>query len=392
MLSKYHPIGIMVYGSADLMGVPWESIVKIYRKELAENRFDALREYTNNFLQFLDNNTIIFPESIQRDFVDSCIKNEFKQIFSKIDESFKAIFKSKGKLEDLEISKTVDEAITDRHKLWEDAHDLETLPSEHVQELVKTYKDVINDLKKEVFGKLPISESSSLLLDQIIENMFTKKGLMSNYSGIVIAGFGEKETFPSISSLTVEYIANNRLVYYENDQDSIDFTKTSIIMPFAQKDEVITFMEGIHPSYRMALDSYFTELFSELPKDIVDTLGISEKKIKRQLENKLRRFLSDVGKDLGHEVQRNTADHVQPILQSVRILPKDELAAMAESLINLTKFKQRVSTDAETVGGEIDVAVISKGDGFVWIKRKHYFKQDLNPHYFQRYYQKIHND
>jgi hypothetical protein len=31
------------------------------------------------------------------------------------------------------------------------------------------------------------------------------------------------------------------------------------------------------------------------------------------------------------------------------------------------------------VGGAVDVAVISRGDGFVWLKRKHYFSQELNP-------------
>jgi hypothetical protein len=65
---------------------------------------------------------------------------------------------------------------------------------------------------------------------------------------------------------------------------------------------------------------------------------------------------------------------------------KDELAAMAESLVNLTSFKRKISLDAETVGGPIDVAVISKGDGFVWIKRKHYFKPELNPGFFANYF------
>jgi len=37
----------------------------------------------------------------------------------------------------------------------------------------------------------------------------------------------------------------------------------------------------------------------------------------------------------------------------------------------------------------IDVAVISKGDGFVWIKRKHYFKAELNPQFFANYYKEI---
>ena len=37
--------------------------------------------------------------------------------------------------------------------------------------------------------------------------------------------------------------------------------------------------------------------------------------------------------------------------------------------------------DAETVGGPIDVAVISKSEGFIWIKRKLYFDKNLNNHY-----------
>ena len=67
-------------------------------------------------------------------------------------------------------------------------------------------------------------------------------------------------------------------------------------------------------------------------------------------------------------------------------MPKEDLAAMAESLVNLTSFKRRISREAETVGGPIDVAVVSKGDGFIWIKRKHYFNKELNPYFFANYY------
>lgn len=77
-------------------------------------------------------------------------------------------------------------------------------------------------------------------------------------------------------------------------------------------------------------------------------------------------------------------NYVQPITSVVSILPKDELAAMAEALVNLTSFKQRISIGTETVGGPIDVAVISKGDGFVWIRRKYYFDRELNPRYHTR--------
>lgn len=77
--------------------------------------------------------------------------------------------------------------------------------------------------------------------------------------------------------------------------------------------------------------------------------------------------------------------HIAPIMSAVGALPQDELAAMAESLVNLTSFKRRVSIESETVGREIDLAVISKGDGFIWIKRKRYFDASKNPHFAVNY-------
>ena len=76
--------------------------------------------------------------------------------------------------------------------------------------------------------------------------------------------------------------------------------------------------------------------------------------------------------------------HVNPILMTVNILPKDELGAMAEALVNLTSLKRRVTTDEESVGGPTDVALISKGDGFIWLKRKHYFRPELNADFFSK--------
>ena len=46
----------------------------------------------------------------------------------------------------------------------------------------------------------------------------------------------------------------------------------------------------------------------------------------------------------------------------------------------------------ETVGGPVDVVFISKGDGLIWMKRKHYFNPDLNAHFFANYYNDIEDD
>jgi len=61
--------------------------------------------------------------------------------------------------------------------------------------------------------------------------------------------------------------------------------------------------------------------------------------------------------------------------------PYDFSLAMAENLVSITSIEKKMSLDIESVGGPIDVAVISKGDGFIWYKRKHYFDKEYNPHF-----------
>ena len=38
-LSKYHPIGVMIYGNALFMNIPCETIVKTYRNKLGKKKF-----------------------------------------------------------------------------------------------------------------------------------------------------------------------------------------------------------------------------------------------------------------------------------------------------------------------------------------------------------------
>ena len=89
------------------------------------------------------------------------------------------------------------------------------------------------------------------------------------------------------------------------------------------------------------------------------------------------------------EIARN--DYMRPIIQSVSSLPIEELALLAESMINITSLRRKVALDRNigTVGGPIDVAIISKGDGFIWLKRKHYFDRKYNPQYFYSHFDKI---
>jgi hypothetical protein len=75
-------------------------------------------------------------------------------------------------------------------------------------------------------------------------------------------------------------------------------------------------------------------------------------------------------------------EHTLPMRSVLGSLPFDELAELAHTLVLLESLKERVTSNSASVSGPIDVAVISKNDGFIWIKRKHYFDPQLNPRYF----------
>ena len=86
------------------------------------------------------------------------------------------------------------------------------------------------------------------------------------------------------------------------------------------------------------------------------------------------------------QLQTLKQNFTKPIVDSVSTLDKEDLAILAESLISVTAINRRITYAEESVGGPIDVAVISKSDGFIWIKRKHYFDGKLNPQFFSNYY------
>ncbi len=390
-LSKYHPVGIMVYGSANFMGIPWETIIKIYReKELGKKAFETLEEYGRDFIAFLDNGNPLFPDSVQENYLRSSIYAYFNLIRKAITDKVDSEMGEKGEIADETIKQIVSETIKEHYEEWLKTNNIPSIPKSFNKNIITKYGKVIDEAIKEIFEKLPISKSHSNQLKKIATSLFSKFPEdieKEDISGVVIAGFGEKDTFPAVESFHIEGIVNNKLKYKEYVSRKINFQTTASIIPFARKEMVATFMEGIDPYLEGHIEGYLSEIFDKYPETIAENMEKVDNNEKQLLKRKLKDVSNKIFEDFKKEVQtyrRN--NYVDPVVRVVTMLPKDELAAMAETLVNLTSFKQKVTLESETVGGPIDVAVISKGDGFIWVKRKHYFKAELNPQFFANYY------
>jgi len=392
-LSDYYPVGIMVYGEADLAGIPWETIIKLYRKSLGNKKFKTLREYAEDFMNFLKGGNILFPESEQERYVARCVYGIFAEIRNNVVKKLQLVDKKKKGWSSDEIQKIISDSIKEANEvLIKKAKPLKTVPSGYRKNILDKYQDIIRKGKRDIFEKLPINRQISARLTKIAVDLFLKEvfpdQISNQISGVVIAGFGEKELFPSCQSYIIDGVADNVIKYKSEALIEITEKNNASLRAFAHRRMVNTFMEGVDPWYEAMMLSYLEKLFKEIPNIIVNNLG----NLGKDEIEKLLKKLTNIDKKLIKEYATEAKDYkqkknIQPILRAVAVLPKDELASMAEALVSLTIVKKRVTMEEEeTVGGPIDIAVISKGDGFIWIKRKKYFELELNPRFMASHY------
>src|ERR1051325_10219269 len=222
-LSKYRPVGVMVYGSGDFMRIPWETIIKMYRADLYEGKYDSLEEYASNFINFFERENILFPAQLQDESASDYLKIGFSRLRQTIDKEVEQIIKTIGSIDADQLKTLVKEKIL---TFVQDLEKCDNLPGIGPDDIEKCEKE--------------LQHAGALML--------CKKYTRGNYSGIVIAGYGEKDFFPSLLSYECECVINSKLRYIETNRVKVgtaDDAALASVIPFAQREMVNRFMEGV---------------------------------------------------------------------------------------------------------------------------------------------------
>lgn len=377
-LSKTAPVAIMLYGNNNFLNeTPWEIIFKLYRRFLKDRTFATLEEYAEDFLKFLKTRSDVFTLDKQTQWY----KNQLIHFFNLIRNDF--------------IHQTATIPPNEEVRL--------AILENHLNVILETYQNYPSTLSKTLdfetlspstdglvlevcntfFSDLSLNEGLINKFIKIAKLILTNNFIPSLATGIVIAGYGEDDIYPSIVTHEVSGMYSDHLIVKKLDNKSVINSNDIIvpiagIIPFAQEDIVMSFLKGIHEKVHEKTYSLIQATLNQLafhPSVQVDpNIEIP------QLVNSL---LSQLNNSINEFTQ---SEMMHPMINFVRFLPKDELALMAETLINITAFKQKMGSHLETVGGAIDVAIITKGDGLIWVKRKQYFDPSLNQHFFANYF------
>lgn len=391
-LSKYEPVAVMVYDQAELAGIPWETLVKEFRSHLRRRTFPDVSDYATEFFSFISNSGII-PDALQTEFfVNHLLASYMEMLKDTLIRRLRAREQTGKPITSVAANRLFATLVREHLWHWDNTKFLEDDGPIQSRRLRRDLGGRIEKTIVGLLGNLSLSKATQNFLLRIACQLPFKwpERLTPPKSGVVVAGFGTASVFPSLDAYEVSGILRNRVKRISDRASSarIGVDTTAAIIPFAQRDWVDAFLFGLHPMYEFMLQELVTDLVAGVAHSAIDQCKSLTRQQKTQEK---KRFAATEIAKVAEEKLRAIDDYTfkefaQPVVSTLASLPKEELAAVAESLVGLTSFRQQVTMEAETVGGPVDVALISKGDGLIWIKRKHYFERKFNPQFFANYY------
>jgi hypothetical protein len=389
-LSEVHPVALMVNGSMDFLGVPWELIAKEFRCTLPEGAGKiTIKQWMDHFLKFIANHQAVKPDDVRRwlegliedelDYLKETVSERLGVAASKdLDESFQAVAR-----------RFYVEAMAERIEELLKEPTLDSLATMTEDDLLPTVRSTVMQLTD---VELPFEEHDehAAYFNRLVALRLLKEVDRVASTGLIVCGFGSNDLFPSLYAVEIDGYVAGRLRYsMSHDVEINRGEETGNAISFAQTDVVDRLLKGADNRFidwtkefiRKNVEGTFERSFARAKLKIVraDGAEVPAKEVGGFVGTLIENlFEKKMATDVTQEFQRN-------FNATIALMPKQDLIELAEALVSITAIERKASSGGGAiVGGPIDVALITRAEGFVWIKRKHHFTADLNPRYMWR--------
>ncbi|MEX0645699.1 MAG: hypothetical protein WD076_10330 [Parvularculaceae bacterium] len=372
------PVAVMIYNNAEIMSTPWETVISLYREATKGRSLDSLEAYCEDFMAFLSGNPDLFPPDHQdTEFfkhvavVFTVIAEDFDYQISRFQETHAARIKDHISA----IFEFVVGELFNDYQRYPDENpraELACFPKGMGEQVKRRYRaeieQLIDSLLVALKGDHPtlsMSEATRERLREIAVCAVIKDAFFEHYTGVVFAGFGARDKFPSMRSYLTSSVVLGILKRKQDRRADMTAEGGPVVQPFAQDRMIKTFLTGMDEYLRRFMYGESLKLSLNLVTDVIGRApGLSDAQ-RQQLfrdysENNLGYALREFFKSID---AYQYAMHTGPIYRAIGSLPKRELGETAASLIKLNSFQQKVMHSIETVGGPIDVAVITRNGG-----------------------------
>jgi hypothetical protein len=370
-------VAATIYGNSHIDLVPWELAIKLFRRHLGKTTFSKVSEYSTALLEFLKANDSLFPPGLRSSWVEHQFDNSLKLVVEAAKWGSPELVNA-------------DLPVADRALLWAkevtrirglltDKSISNSLTQSELDALLQNLTPWVTRAQSQIDTVPALSAINATELAELghmIRYFFPE--MISGTTGVVIAGYGEYQIFPAYEHLNIYGHIGGELSFLRLKGFEVTHGESAMIQPLAQASMINMFTDGFSPSLEQILskegEKVFASIFTELASRGIAVDHVTRVAIVQKCHPEFM---------LGWK-RENWAINFNPLLGVIQNLSVQEMAHLAESLLGLESLKERVTSASESVGGPIDVAAITKSEGLVWIKRKHYFDASLNMRYVTR--------
>jgi hypothetical protein len=396
-LSVDHPIAIMVNGNLDFMGVPWEIIIKDFRHENPEEVPKTIAAWADRFLAFVMTHRAVNTQQSQA-WLRAAVTSEIESIRARISEAIQAILRQSPAptVDTAAIKGVIQKVLHDRAKEYAGLPSIDSLNDLTTEQLIGSVGPTVTELQPRVFGEIEPELADIEALRQAIAGRIKTSLRRDLSTGLVICGFGCDDLFPSLHSVLLDGVVAGRLrfsvthrveITRDLETESQNTKELGTALSFAQTDVINRLLRGADQRFIVGSRDFIATSLAESIPSVFNQLGYTVTDPDGGQVD-LVELAALVGQALadGYDIHsKQVSDEIEnEFKRTIALMPKQELIELAEALVGITAVERKASYDAGTVGGPIDVALITRAEGFVWVKRKHHFKADMNLRYLSR--------
>ena len=366
-------VGFLTFGNSQFMGIPIETLVTEYAHKRISVEYETIEQYVDDFLLFLREEIPLHVDSeMQLQQIERAVILVFDRMYIDIEFELRLLGSNRQPPDWDEAARRViarylrrvDEAVVAEGVNYSGMRNAEAHLSSRME-----------SLQEMCFGNhLASAHSESLThiarrsIEVPIDSIAPNVGLEA---GLVITGFGSREVFPSCLEIRIESFFEDDIKRRRGQERRIDFEHRSAVLAFGQTDMVDLFMTGIANDLREELMYQTDRVMREYTEELVHELSRYSPEEKEELLNRRRTEVYRRSYYIRKEVEDyGFRKYMAEIYDVVGRLPEEELAEVAEALVDMTSMRRKLSYDEETVGGPTDVATVTKGEGLKWVKRK----------------------
>ena len=366
-LNKNHKVAILHSGPVEFMEHPFEVLLTEWSHSLTK-AFGSIDEYADSFCNWLSHRQDLFPEESQLEFFEDLVTNYYletrKQILQELDKNLisESAWEAQSTL-DL-VNKLLEEDI----EYLEQLEDLEGLNSKWADSRLQSVKTAVEAAIEYVFDDVPRDAVSEMLYEKIARRILFKRIFSSKYDArLAFVGYGESTIYPKHVWVDFQGVVGDKPRFLK-DSIAIAPSMSSSLRTQAQDEAIHTFLRAYHKSFYSMSREYQSGTVEGLLDLVKEELGqeFSDDLLTKIEEYEISRF-----RGMGEEFDRISEEQfVDPFVSTLAGLPSTSLGKMAENLIELQILRQSSQAIQDTVGGPVDVAVITLDKGFEWFRHK----------------------